>query len=403
MSDAKLLDVFEGRLRLEGALVTRTALHIGAGGSGDALGTDSPVVRTAAGEPYIPGSSLKGVLRSAAEALLRGGPFQELRERFWACDIISGEPCVSHECVEKLREEIIQRARQEKREPGRRELAEAVWAKSCGVCKLFGSLALASRVRFADLPLRGDLPLPELRNGVGIERDKELAASGVLYDFEAVPPETPFDLRVTIDNPTDEEVGLLLYLFEELDAGHLTLGGKTSRGLGRIGVQWERMEEITLKSSNPFAELLSSRDLLDPDEPAPAGPQEAIGDPLEQKLPATGDREAWRALAEILLALPKIDKDQLARQAATVQLNKENVNPKLDLGLVGRRAQKVWDVVLERFVGSGLLTREGEGYRVAPSGPEKGAADPKSKRSPALQKVYDDYVQAMALAWQEAS
>src|SRR3954466_1830553 len=49
---AKLLDTFEGRLRLEGVLVTRTALHIGAGGSGDALGTDSPVVRTAAGTPY---------------------------------------------------------------------------------------------------------------------------------------------------------------------------------------------------------------------------------------------------------------------------------------------------------------------------------------------------------------
>jgi hypothetical protein len=162
------------------------------------------------------------------------------------------------------------------------------------------------------------------------------------------------------------------------------------------------MEEITLKHSNPFAELLSSRDLLDWSEPAPT--QEALAvDPLEKKLPATGDGQTWRTLAEILLALPKIDKDLLARQAATVQLNKENLNSKLDLRLAGRKAQKTWDIILDRFAGSGLLIREGEGYRVAPSGPEKGAADPKSKRSFALQKVYDDYVQAMALAWQEAS
>ena len=127
---------------------------------------------------------------------------------------------------------------------------------------------------------------------MGIDRNRELAADRVLYDFEAVPPETPFELRVTVDNPTDEEVGLLLYLFQELEAGHLTLGGKTSRGLGQMGVIWEKVEEITLEKSNPFADLLSSRDLLagnESDEPTvPA----AVSDPLAGKLPATGDPES---------------------------------------------------------------------------------------------------------------
>ena len=111
---------------------------------------------------------MKGVVRSAAEALLRGGPFQRSRGVFWACDVLSGDEhvCVSHDRVENLREEIAKRARSEKREPGRREQAEAVWEESCGACRLFGSLALASRVRFADLPMRGETHLAEFRNGV---------------------------------------------------------------------------------------------------------------------------------------------------------------------------------------------------------------------------------------------
>jgi CRISPR-associated RAMP protein (TIGR02581 family) len=400
--NAKLLDTFEGRLRLHGTLITGTALHIGAGGSGDALGTDSPVVRTAGGTPYIPGSSLKGVLRSATEALLRGGPFQREKTGYWACDILAGgeNVCVSHERVEKLREEIAGRARKEKREPGRRELAEAVWAESCAVCKLFGSLALASRARFADLPVRGDVPLSEFRNGVGIDRDKELAATGVLYDFEVVPPETSFELRVTVDNPTDEEVGLLLYLFEELNAGNLTLGGKTSRGLGRVRVVWEEIEEISLERANPFADLLSSRDLLARAE----SPTQATAESLEGKLPTTGEPEAWRALADILRCLPKIDNSLLAEQAAKVSLNKTNLNEKLGLGLGldEKKARKAWNVALDRLAASGFLTKTGEDYRLAGQDLDSEAASPPPDRSPALQAVFDRYASAMARVWQEA-
>ncbi|HEX4965541.1 MAG TPA: CRISPR-associated RAMP protein Csx7 [Thermoanaerobaculia bacterium] len=389
---AILLDAFRGRLRLEGVLTTHTALHIGAGGSGDALGTDSPVVRTAAGAPYVPGSSLKGVLRSAAEALFRGGPGQEARETLWSCNLIAGEEsaCVSHKTAEAIRAEI------EKQGGDSRKVAEAIWDRSCTVCHLFGSMALSSRVRFADLLLRGETPLFELRNGVGIDRDKELAAAGVLYDFETVPPETEFELRVTVDNPTDEEVGLLLYLFHELDAGNLTLGGKASRGLGRVRIHWDKIEEIKLQAGNPFAALLSSRDLL----ARPSPEAEPAGDPLAGKLPGSGDPEAWRALAEILLALPKVDKGLLAAQAAEQNLRKENLSEKLGLGSV----RKPWDTVLAKFAASGLLEKQGEDYVLAGRKPPAAAAETSvdSGRTPALQNVIDHYVGAMALLWQEA-
>ncbi|HTG34107.1 MAG TPA: CRISPR-associated RAMP protein Csx7 [Thermoanaerobaculia bacterium] len=398
-----LLDTFQSRVRLEGVLTTWTALHIGAGGSGDALGTDSPVVRTAAGDPYIPGSSLKGVLRSAAEALFRGGAGQASRRTLWSCDPIAGKnrACLTHERSEKLRTEEEERAKLAGRDPDSRKVAEAIWEESCTVCRLFGSLALASRVRFADLPLRGESPLLELRNGVGIDRDKELAARGVLYDFEAVPPETPFDLRVTMDNPTEAEVGLLIYLFQELNAGNLALGGKGSRGLGRVRVEWNTIEEVRLAKENPFAKLLSRRDLLAASAAAPATPQE---DPLAGKIPTTGDAEAWRILAEILLALPKIDKGLLAEKAGDKALKKNVLNEKLGLGLDEKKWTKSWDVVLERFAATGLIVRKGEDYALPLPDPTEAAVESDDTApSGALQRVIDVYVGAMAKLWEGAS
>jgi CRISPR-associated protein Csm3 len=57
-----------GKLILEGELHCETGLHIGAGkGSLEIGGSDNPVVKDAHGHPYIPGSSLRGKIRSLVE------------------------------------------------------------------------------------------------------------------------------------------------------------------------------------------------------------------------------------------------------------------------------------------------------------------------------------------------
>src|SRR5246127_5299300 len=54
-----------GKLILEGDITCHTGLHIGAGkGSLEIGGADNPVVKDAFGLPYIPGSSLRGKIRS---------------------------------------------------------------------------------------------------------------------------------------------------------------------------------------------------------------------------------------------------------------------------------------------------------------------------------------------------
>src|SRR5258708_40132507 len=60
-----------GKLILSGDLHCETGLHIGAGkGSLEIGGADNPVVKDAFGLPYIPGSSLRGKIRSLLEHAL---------------------------------------------------------------------------------------------------------------------------------------------------------------------------------------------------------------------------------------------------------------------------------------------------------------------------------------------
>ena len=57
-----------GKVILEGELHCETGLHIGAGkGSLEIGGADNPVVKDSFGRPYVPGSSLRGRLRSLLE------------------------------------------------------------------------------------------------------------------------------------------------------------------------------------------------------------------------------------------------------------------------------------------------------------------------------------------------
>ncbi len=57
-----------GKLILEGEMRCETGLHVGAGkGSLEIGGSDNPVVKDAFGRPYVPGSSLRGKIRSLLE------------------------------------------------------------------------------------------------------------------------------------------------------------------------------------------------------------------------------------------------------------------------------------------------------------------------------------------------
>ena len=85
--EVRFFDRFVRRVDITGVLVAETAFRIGAGkGQGDVVAADLPVMRDASGEPLIPGSSLKGVLRSSIESVMRSRHPEDWKS--WACDFL---------------------------------------------------------------------------------------------------------------------------------------------------------------------------------------------------------------------------------------------------------------------------------------------------------------------------
>lgn len=219
------------RLRFVGEIVLVTGLRIGSGGAEATDAVDLPVLKDADGYPLLPGASLKGVLRSTLEGLVRavadppgeGDPPPSL----WSCDPLE-KGCGHH------------------REGTRDELD---LTRHCSLCRLFGSQVVASHVRISDAMVPGDerrgyVPV-ERRDGVAIDRDLRIVHGKQKYDFEVVSPGTRFDLEVFVENPEDWMLGLLMLGFDQIDEGFTAVGGFTSRGLGRVRVRWTGATAVT--------------------------------------------------------------------------------------------------------------------------------------------------------------
>ena len=88
-----MFDTFQSRLTIDGYLVADSPLRVGTGRVSAITGTELPVIRDAIGRPFIPGSSLKGALRSHLESLVRGRAPQDTEMNHFACDP-TGDECL---------------------------------------------------------------------------------------------------------------------------------------------------------------------------------------------------------------------------------------------------------------------------------------------------------------------
>ncbi|HIK11561.1 MAG TPA: CRISPR-associated RAMP protein [Oscillatoriaceae cyanobacterium M33_DOE_052] len=223
-----MFDTFKNRLKIEGTLWTVTALRIGAGRSTEPIGSDLPVIKDALGRPFIPGSSLKGALRSRLESFLRGIDPK-----------LAGNPANQDEwsITAKQMRTLKERHKQDK------ELTVEIEKETDFVSRLFGSPWVASKLQIRDLTVTEDNWFGQYqeRDGVAIERDTETAAEGKLYDFQVVPPGTPFEFRAIVENAKPEELGLLVIGLYQLETEQIPLGGGRSRGLGVVKLEISQM------------------------------------------------------------------------------------------------------------------------------------------------------------------
>lgn len=228
--------VFENQWEISAKLNLVTPFRIGGGqNAGEYSLSQTPVLlsydaSTQRAFPYVPGSSLKGVLRSSLERIIR--TFNEKE----ACMAVRGKNS----------------SRETK-----------VLCGSCIVCSIFGSMEAGPKIHVRDSQLTDDMNFGEMIEErphcatVFKERsgfyEKQYDSRGRPKTFmrseEIVAADTSFNVNIIIDNTTEKEVGLVLLALEEFNAKRCYIGGSVSRGNGFADIVDVKVVKKTLQKN----------------------------------------------------------------------------------------------------------------------------------------------------------
>lgn len=179
-------------------------------------------------EVYIPGSSLRGVVRSHAEKLLRSIAIDNACDPTQTSGGNGRKACFAN----KSNTAEISGLR--------------AYLDSCYACRLFGNTALAGRTRVGDLYLTPEqAPLLSRRYGVAIDRVTGAVAQGP-FEIEIL-TDARFTGRLTLRNFTLGQLGLLGAALLDLGDGLVPMGYGKSRGLGRVTVDFQAVQIRTLR------------------------------------------------------------------------------------------------------------------------------------------------------------
>ncbi|MDE0012361.1 MAG: CRISPR-associated RAMP protein Csx7 [Candidatus Poribacteria bacterium] len=241
------------KVRLTASLVFDTAWRVGSGKEGETM-SDLGVMLTTAGEPILPGSSLKGKLRSTCETLSHALGLNACMLNHKA----SGVKCTSDvDYYRKVRDDY-----QKALKKGLKNRCQWIDKHTCDVCKLFGSPVKAGRLWVSDGMLKDWASVVQVRDGVVIDRDSRTAVDGLKYDYEVVPPSSLFELCIDLENPTDADIALLGAALFEWCAGS-SLGGFTSRGLGRFHLEEIKVFGVDLNDPDQQLKFLTKTDFAE--------------------------------------------------------------------------------------------------------------------------------------------
>lgn len=203
----------EKRQIFEGEIVALTPLHVGSGKPEVEIGAvDMPVLRNSAGTPYIPGSSIKGKVRSELERIARKLDMP-----------VCNPPDTKRMCGTTNPRDL------------------------CVACRIFGTagekLSVASKVKFRDSISVGKIETTEVRSGIAIDRSTGSVRPRGLFSIEAVPTGSRFRFEMVTENLTDEEFAFLLAALKSVQDS--ALGGSSTRGFGKIRIDLQKVSERT--------------------------------------------------------------------------------------------------------------------------------------------------------------
>ncbi len=197
---------------------------------------------------YIPGSSLKGVVRSFVEKALR--TLDDRGTWRWACPTFESKGKDQEQnCPQHLKS--IE-DREERTLP-----SWEIYRLSCGTCRLFGHTRLRGRVAFTDF-FPNDAVKTEIRYGVAISRLSHAVAQG---PFEAeIAVAGTFKGHLVLENYELWQLGLLAMALDAMNQGLFKIGFGKNRGFGEVQVTVTQIqvEEIMPVSSQEALRGLSA-------------------------------------------------------------------------------------------------------------------------------------------------
>lgn len=206
-----------------GTLVAAAPFHIGRQGAVDPFGaeTDLPVLLDHEGKPYVPATSLGGVLRGTAELLtttLEGWGLPDVLSLF-----------------------------------GGARMGEK------------GKEGCSSKVRIRHAWLKSEWQgIPERRDSVGIDRQRAAAKHGIKFDYEVLPSDLGFALHIELHEPNNQDKQLLTLCLQALQLLHLPIGAKGGSGLGWFEVGIDKVVQVNLTNPSVLFRFLSQETPFDP-------------------------------------------------------------------------------------------------------------------------------------------
>lgn len=254
-----MFEKFVNRYIIEGNLVAVTALHIGA--AEDAFrpnGCKNPFFRNAEGLPLIPGSSLKGAMRSFLEQYLssEAGRDTILKDVHFRKEVCNEQnPCANSKKDKELKDLLKERG-----EDSQEKLSQYLFGveggedgKLCMACRLFGSQCSAAKfsVRDARVNEKTFQREFEIRSGVAIDRNLGISVENKTFTTEVVPEGTTFSFKAILENGDETEWEVVKQLLQAMEIGLIPIGGMKSRGLGEIkltDVGYQNINETNIAS-----------------------------------------------------------------------------------------------------------------------------------------------------------
>ena len=176
-------------------------------------------------EPFIPGSSLKGVIRSYAEKICRSLRAAPVPVCLPYLQPGNETPIESGQASCGFRMKEIE-------DNGITIPSSDAYKISCPICKIFGSHQFIGRLSTSDGYVVNKFIL-ENRDGVAIDRFTGGAASGAIFDLEVL-TSGDFRTKIEIHNFENWQLGLIGLVLRDMEDGLIRIGMGKSRGLGRI-------------------------------------------------------------------------------------------------------------------------------------------------------------------------